>query len=367
MAFFSRPYGTNHIPVAHPGLKSWATFIQSLTGRTAIALAVLAFVVSALPAAEINLVQNPGFEDGDKYPAHWDKLDGLTMFWEKDEQRPNGGKCIRLYTNIDNEEFLKRYDEMKLPNPPPPKKPRVCGPPGYETVGGNDGVPYYSDYIEIKPGMKYTLSADCRSETGSAPKIFIKGYTEQPTEIADDKGKPIIVPLRRITYKGDFDFPAPKQWKTTSVTFSPTGTRDDVKWIRVKIWAYWTPQNYWFDNIKVVEAGLDPEAPKRWAKKKKSAQDDADKEKNDQIRECRGALAYLKKGIDQFKSDTGTWPKTLPDLLKDPGVPKWSGPYVVDLGEDPWGKPWKYAVEGKEYTLKSLGPDGLDNTGDEVE
>ncbi|MEI6234027.1 MAG: type II secretion system protein GspG [Planctomycetota bacterium] len=320
-----------------------------------------------LHAAEINLVKNPGFEDGDKYPAHWDRPDGLTMFWEKDPQRPDGGKCIRLYTNIDNNEFLKRYDEMKLENPPPPKTPRVCKPPGYETVGGNDGVPFYSEYIDIKPGMKYTLSADCRSDTGSTPKIFIKGYTEQMTEIADDKGKPITVPLRRITYKGDFDFQAPKQWKTTSVTFSPTGTRDDVKWIRVKIWAYWTPQNYWFDNIKVVEAGLDPEAPKRWAKKKKAVQDDKDKEKNDVIREARSGLAYIKKGVDQFKEDTGALPKTLQDLLKDPGVPKWTGPYVVDLGEDPWGKPWKYATEGKEYTLKSLGADGLDNTGDEVE
>ncbi|HLX64433.1 MAG TPA: type II secretion system protein GspG [Planctomycetota bacterium] len=328
------------------------------------AFAVLAIVACA-HSGEINLVQNPGFEEGDKCPAHWDRPDGLTMFWEKDELR--GGKCIRLYTNVDNDEFLKRYDEMKLDNPPPPKPPRAIKGAGYDTVGGNDGVPFYSEYIAIKPGMKYTLSADARSEKGGAPKIFIKGYTEQMTEIADENGKAKTVPLRRITYKGDFDFDAPKQWKTTSATFSPTGQRDDVKWIRVKIWAYWPPQNYWFDNIKVVEAGLDPEAPKRWAKKKQSVQDEAAKAKNEQLREARAALAYLRKGIDQFKQDTGAPPKNLQALLKDPGVPKWNGPYVVDIGEDPWGKPWKYSIEGKEYTLKSLGPDGEDNTGDEVE
>ena len=48
-------------------------------------------------------------------------------------------------------------------------------------------------------------------------------------------------------------------------------------------------------------------------------------------------------------------------------MPKWNGPYVVDLGEDAWGHDWKYSIEGKEATVKSLGPDGADNTGDEVE
>ena len=330
-----------------------------------LALAVLC--ASAISAAESNLVQNPGFEDGDTHPAHWDKLDGLTMFWEKDSQRPDGGKCIRLYTNIDNDEFLKRYDEMKLDHPPPSKPPRVCKPPGYETVGGNDGVHFFSDYIEIVPGMRYKLSADVRSEQGGAPKIFIKGYTEQMTEIADEKGRAITVPLRRITYKGDFDFPAPKAWKTSTFDFCPTFQRDDVKWIKVSIWAYWPPQNYWFDNIKVVAAGLDAEAPKRWAKKNRAIKDDAAKELNDKIRETRAALNYVRKGIDQFKTDTAAPPKKLDALLKDPGIPKWNGPYVIELGEDAWGRAWKYSIEGKDYTLKSLGPDGVDNTGDEVE
>lgn len=328
-------------------------------------LALIAILLPVAFCAEVNLVKNPGFEEGDKDPAHWDRCDGLCTFWEKDSQR--GGKCIRIYTNVDNNEFLKRYDEMKLDNPPPPKPPRPIKGAGYDTVGGNDGVHFFSEYIEVKPGMRYSLSADVRSEKGGGPKIFIKGYTEQMTEIADEQGKAKTVPLRRITYKGDFDFPSPKDWKTTTVNFCPTFQRDDVKWIKVSIWAYWPPQNYFFDNIKVVEAGLDTEAPKRWAKKKQVAQDEADKEKSEKIRETRAAIAYLRKAIDQFVADTGTAPKKLEELLKDPGVPKWSGPYATDLGEDAWGRAWKYSIEGKEYTLKSLGPDGQDNTGDEVE
>ena len=341
------------------------TFVASRMEPLGIIFVII--IATTLQSAEVNLVKNPGFEEGDKYPAHWDRPDGLTMFWEKDEQRPDGGKCIRLYTNIDNEEFLKRYDEMKLENPPPPKKPRICKPPGYDTVGGNDGVPYYSEYIEIKPGMKYTLSADCRSEHGGAPKIFIKGYTEQMTEIADEKGKAITVPLRRITYKGDFDFPAPKQWKTTSVTFSPTGTRDDVKWIRVKIWAYWTPQNYWFDNIKVVESGLDPEAPKRWAAHKQRDEQDASKEGNEKTAEAKAVLKYLRSAIDRYKADMGTYPEKLDALLKNPGNNAWAGPYVMDLSDDPWGNPIHYEATKEKYTLKSFGADGKEGGGDDVE
>jgi hypothetical protein len=370
---FSRPSGTwGGRDALIPGLKSWAIFISSLPGReccgTLRLLTTLSIaLVTATPAfsSDTNLVKNGDFTAGDKYPAHWDKLDGLTMFWEKDPTR--GKKCIRLFTNVSNDQFLLRYDQMKLDPVPPPPKQQLCTPPGYDSVGGNDGVHYFSEYIEIKPGMKYTLSCDCRSDTGGAPKIFIKGYTEQMTEIADEQGKAKTVPLRRITYKGDFDFPAPKEWKTSSFTFSPTGQRDDVQWIKVAIWAYWTPQNYWFDNVKVVEAGPDKDAPARWAKKKQAKQDAVDKEINDKIRETRAGLAYLRKGIDQFKADTGLAPPSLQALLKDPGIPKWSGPYVIEIGEDAWGQAWVYQATGGTYSLHSIGPDGKDNTGDEVE
>src|ERR1035437_660456 len=111
---------------------------------------IVAWVCVAITArgAEVNLVKNGAFTAGDKYPAHWDKLDGLTMFWEQDPVR--GKKCIRIFTNVSNDQFLQRYDQMKLDPVPPPPPPHLCKPPGYDSVGGNDGVHYFTEYIEIK-------------------------------------------------------------------------------------------------------------------------------------------------------------------------------------------------------------------------
>jgi type II secretion system protein G len=313
---------------------------------------------------EVNLLKNGGFEEGDRDPKFWDRLDGLTMFWEKDELR--SGKCLRLYTRIDNNEYEKRQDEMKLDNPPPPKKPREIKGIGYDTVGGNDGVSYYSDFIDVKPGMIYTLSADVRSE-GGTPKIFVKGYTEMPQEI-DDNGKAKKIMLKRNTYKFSPDFEAgTKAWKTTSLKFCPTHDRDDVKQMRVMIYAYWPPQNYYFDNLKIVESGLDAEAPKRWAVRKASAQANASREGELKIKEAKAGLKYLRSAIDRYKADLNEFPDSLQALLKSPGKDAWAGPYVMDLGEDPWGNAYKYAKKADAYTVKSFGPDGAEGGGDDVE
>ena len=316
-----------------------------------------------IDAAEVNLVKNPGFEEGDAQPKYWDRVDGLTSFYEKDEQR--GGKCIRMYTRVDNEEFHARQKEMKLDNPPPAKKPREIKGEGYETVGGNDGVSLYSEWIDVKPGMTYTLTADVRSEGGS-PKIFVKGYTEMPTEI-DDHGTAKKVMLKRASFKIYIDCDGSKTWKENKLTFCPTHDRGDVKWMRVMLYGYWPPQNYWYDNIKVVEAGLDAEAPKRWAAHKERNDADEGKEGKEKVKEAKVTLQYIRAAVERFKMDMGTYPPTLDALLKNPGNNAWAGPYVVDLSEDPWGNAFHYEVKAEKYTLKSFGPDGKEGGGDDVE
>ncbi len=316
-----------------------------------------------IAAEEVNLVKNPGFEEGDAQPKFWDRVDGLTSFYEKDEQR--GTKCIRMYTRIDNEEFHQRQKEMKQDNPPPPKKPREIKGEGYDTVGGNDGVSLYSDWIDVKPGMTYTLTADVRSE-GGAPKIFMKGYTEMPQEI-DDHGTVKKVMLKRNSFKVFVDCDGGKKWKESKITFCPTHDRSDVKWMRVMLYGYWPPQNYWFDNIKVVESGLDPEAPKRWATHKQRDEHDESKEKNEKTGEAKAILKYLRSAIDRYKADMGTFPDSLQALLKNPGNNAWAGPYVMDLSDDPWGNAIHYEATKEKYTLKSFGPDGKEGGGDDVE
>jgi hypothetical protein len=320
-------------------------------------------VLALLALQERNLVKNPGFEEGDRHPAHWSRCDGLTQFWEKDEQR--GGKCLRLYTRICNEEYHARLEEMKLENPPPPKPPREIKGIGYDTVGGNDGVVFWSDWIDVQPGRRYTLKADVRSG-GGVPKIFVKGYTDLPLDI-DDNGKVKKVMIPRVTYKIFLDCAGGPSWKTSSLEFCPTHSREDVRRMRVMIFAYWPPENYWFDNIGIFAAGMDPDAPRRWAAAKEKAKKEQDDEKAAFVREAKACLAHLRAGIERYRKDTGAWPPDLGALLKDPGAPQWRGPYVLELSHDPWDTPYKYKATASGYTLKSFGPDAAEGGDDDVE
>jgi hypothetical protein len=315
-----------------------------------------------LPAGP-NLVKNPGFEEGDKDPAHWDRCDGLTSFWVRDETR--GGRCLRLFSAILLDDYHARLEEMKLPTPPPPKPARAFHPPGYDTVGGNDGVSYWSDWIDCKPATRYALAADVRSE-GGTPKIFVKGYSEIPAEI-DDNGKAKKTMLRRVTFKIFLDAAGGKDWKTSTVDFCPTHDREDVKWMRIMLFAYWPPENYWFDNIRLWETGPDAEAPKRWAAHRQRAEAEAAAERDAKVKEAKYALDYVRKAIARYVKDLGAPPPALASLLKDPGDPKWLGPYLLELGDDPWGNPFRYAPKKDGYTLKSLGPDGEEGGGDDIE
>jgi hypothetical protein len=306
-------------------------------------------------APDVELCPNGGFEEGDKSPAHWDRPDGLTTFWEKDEKR--GGKCIRIDSRVSNEDYHRRLDEMKLPEPPPARTTKDPSKTGYGAVGGNDGVPYWSDFIEVKPGVRYRLSVDCRSQ-GGKPKVFLKGYAEIPAEIEED-GKAKKTLLRRMVSKISLDAEGGLEWKRTSVEFCPSRERKDVRWVRIMLYAYWPAQTYWFDEVSLVEVGPDADAPRRWAKNEARAEHDATRETEARRGEARAVLAHLRKAIDRFKSDTLGLPASLDALAK--------ASYVAEVGEDPWGHAYVYERTEKGYALRSLGPDGKEGGGDDVE
>ncbi len=76
--------------------------------------------------------------------------------------------------------------------------------------------------------------------------------------------------------------------------------------------------------------------------------------------------------LDMYELDNGKYPEKLDDLVKDPGsVKNWRGPYVKKgLPKDPWGTAYVYKNPGSQnttmYDLYSPGPDGADNTEDDV-
>ena len=69
--------------------------------------------------------------------------------------------------------------------------------------------------------------------------------------------------------------------------------------------------------------------------------------------------------------DNGFYPKTLQDLVQQPGNAKnWHGPYLDKIPMDPWGNNYIYYYPGKHnassYDLLSIGPDAKEGTGDDI-
>ncbi|HEX4342804.1 MAG TPA: type II secretion system major pseudopilin GspG [Verrucomicrobiae bacterium] len=82
----------------------------------------------------------------------------------------------------------------------------------------------------------------------------------------------------------------------------------------------------------------------------------------------------IKSVLDNFEVDNGFYPKSLNDLIQQPGNAKnWHGPYFSDppqLPVDPWGNPYIYYFPGRHnpnsYDLLSMGPDAKEGTDDDI-
>ena len=79
----------------------------------------------------------------------------------------------------------------------------------------------------------------------------------------------------------------------------------------------------------------------------------------------------IKSALGQYEVDNGFYPKSLQDLLVQPGNARnWHGPYLDKIPVDPWGNPYIYYFPGKHvpgsYDLLSAGPDGKEGTDDDI-
>ncbi len=67
--------------------------------------------------------------------------------------------------------------------------------------------------------------------------------------------------------------------------------------------------------------------------------------------------ANIALALDMFEMDTGAYPERLEDLMTNPGLgEEWKGPYLKKEPKDPWGKPYIYERDGRDYKLCSDGP-----------
>lgn len=79
--------------------------------------------------------------------------------------------------------------------------------------------------------------------------------------------------------------------------------------------------------------------------------------------------ANLPAALDMYEMDVGEYPQNLQDLVQDPGVDNWAGPYLKKLPRDPWGKDYYYknpGDHGLDYDLASLGRDGSLGSEDDI-
>lgn len=71
-------------------------------------------------------------------------------------------------------------------------------------------------------------------------------------------------------------------------------------------------------------------------------------------------ISALETALDAHFIDVGEYPDSLEGLIEnESGRASWNGPYLRrDIPMDPWGNPYVYDSEGREFTLISYGPDG---------
>lgn len=84
-----------------------------------------------------------------------------------------------------------------------------------------------------------------------------------------------------------------------------------------------------------------------------------------EIKAARAQIDGFEKAIDQYRIDTGHFPKSeqgLAALFARPeNEPKWQGPYLKkEPPADPWGQPYIYRSPGSrnDFDIISLGKDG---------
>ncbi len=230
-----------------------------------------------LPNEKDNLLPNGSFDTPAKdktHPAHWQAIDNLVFFWEKADD-PERGRIIRIDTDVNQGQAYQWWIDRFVHDAPLDKAPnkRPTQPPKYNTVAGLEGGFYWSDYIPVKPGAAYRVYVDAK---GPASKVFIRGYEEKlPLSFGDEhpavqeqfrnargepkldkNGRPVQYHLRYL-YTTWFPVGGSDEWKTYThhMPRHPNNNpvTEDVRYIRIMIYPYWPPGEYYYDNVRVVE------------------------------------------------------------------------------------------------------------------
>lgn len=82
-------------------------------------------------------------------------------------------------------------------------------------------------------------------------------------------------------------------------------------------------------------------------------------------------IAIIRAAINDYREHCGAFPtdqQGLEALLRNPGVAGWNGPYASDEETlDSWNRPLRFKINNGQVRVWSVGPDGIDETDDDVE
>ena len=185
-----------------------------------------------------NLIKNGSFDEGEKSALHWERADGLTSYFEKEEGR---GRIVKMDTLVDRDQALAWAKAFKAdPTLKPPKKTPIKQK-SYASIGGNEGVMLDSELIDAKPGQDYKLTVDFKGD--GKPFVWIKGFLIHP------KRKVLVDAYQTRLEPGK---PSKSEWRTFSIGFNPTKNPRVTKF-KVRLYSYWPNGLYYFDNVKVEE------------------------------------------------------------------------------------------------------------------
>jgi general secretion pathway protein G len=85
---------------------------------------------------------------------------------------------------------------------------------------------------------------------------------------------------------------------------------------------------------------------------------------------AKSEIQNYKKFLQMYKLNVGSLPSSLDALHEQPGdladPTKWMQIVEEPIKPDPWGRPYQYKLSGDKFEIRSLGPDGQENTEDDI-
>jgi hypothetical protein len=224
-----------------------------------------------------NLVPNGDFEKGTDTPSGWQQVDGLTTFWIDDPDKKRG-KIIKIDTDVlqsQGYDWWVKIAKGAKAKDAPKKLPTV--EPKYDTLAGNDGVWFWSDFIPVKKGQAYWLTIDVKGTPdvmawlvgyekkesiafGADANAFQEYLKEKTTGKPLDRKRNFESFINKYIWRGQLNarYAKPlengwRRWTRDKMPFRPTKPYAKVRFVRVLILPYWPPGECFIDNVRLTE------------------------------------------------------------------------------------------------------------------